>query len=730
MFRSLWLRNLLDVAHSRKVRRRLAGQRCKPVRPILEALEDRITPAQPVGTYGDLVSAIGADTAANTNYVIDITSSFTFTGGQVTISKLASTSTLTIEGQGGVNFTLTGSGSRLFNVANASQNVTLKDLTLTGGSGVAFGGAIEDAGGKVTLSGVTVKGNTAGIAGSIAYGGGVCVSGGGILTVNNSTIANNVAQGAAGTSTSTNGIDAEGGGVFVSGASTVQISDSTLSNNRAVGGAGFTPTAAGAGGGTAATGLGGGVCASGSGWTVMLKGDTLSGNAAVGGAAGNGAAGSNATGANHQGGNGGSGGNGGAALGGGLYAIGSGTLTVLNDLAAPLTDPSIFIGNTTTSGLGGTGGAGGQSTGTAKNANGGNGGAGGAATGGGLMLDATFSGTANIGNTTFYGNRSVAANGGVGGAAGTGGSGAAGTAGTPGADGQANGAGVFTNGGTFVMVNSTVANNIATAGAIGTAIGAGVSLDGAKSSLTATLDNDTITLNSAIGGTVSGGGLTIASNAATLFNNLIQGNTANGSPSDLLSNGSTPTPLTNATNNFISAISPGTAVNTATNTVGNNAAQLGAVVGVNGSSNPTGGPIYYPLSSGAVSAGAGTTSVLSTIAGVEGTTQAKATDEIGSPRSSNGAISLGAVQTQLASPPPSPSPSPPPSPPPPPALKVPPLLAFIDSLLGGIETVNGNGTETITDSVFGIPLIVSTFDSSGNLESVTLFGINITFLFA
>lgn len=66
----------------------------------------------------------------------------------------------------------------------------------------------------------------------------------------------------------------------------------------------------------------------------------------------------------------------------------------------------------------------------------------------------------------------------------------------------------------------------------------------------------------------------------------------------------------------------------------------------------------------------------------------------------------------------------------PPALNVPPLLAFFDSFLGGIETVNyGNRTETIVDSFFGFPLLVSTFNSSGNLVSVTLFGFNVTFIF-
>jgi parallel beta-helix repeat protein len=85
-------------------------------------------------------------------------------------------------------------------------------------------------------------------------------------------------------------------------------------------------------------------------------------------------------------------------------------------------------------------------------------------------------------------------------------------------------------------------------------------------------------------------------------------------------------------------------------------------------------------------------------------------------------------------PPTSPSSSPPPSAPAsssaPPSLNVPPLLAFFDAWLGGIETVNANGTETIVDSLFGIPLLVSTFDHAGNLLSVDLLGFNVTSLFA
>jgi hypothetical protein len=80
-------------------------------------------------------------------------------------------------------------------------------------------------------------------------------------------------------------------------------------------------------------------------------------------------------------------------------------------------------------------------------------------------------------------------------------------------------------------------------------------------------------------------------------------------------------------------------------------------------------------------------------------------------------------------PPVSPPPSPPPSPKPPPTLHTPPLLAFLDSLLGGIETINGNNTETVIDRIFGIPLLVSSYDGAGNLTNVSLFGIDVTLLF-
>lgn len=466
MFHSPWIRKLLGVPRSRRQRRRQAVQMRRPVRLTLESLEERLTPAggnptvtQTAGSFAQLTGLLAGDTAPNTNYVIQITGSFTFTsGGQVTISKLGTGSTLTIETPGGGSpFTLTGNGNRLFDVTTG-QNVTLKDLTLTGGSGVSDGGGILDAGGNLTLSGVTLKTNRAtGTTTAVARGGGVFVSAGGTLSLNNSLIANNSATATAA------GLVGAGGGIYSSGASTITISDSTLSGNKAVGGAGVAGTLPGGNGSDGGAAWGGGLYLGGKDWTATLKGDTLSGNAAAGGAGGAGAAGvNNSATSKGNGGNGGKGGAGGAASGGALYATGSGTLTVLNDLAAPLTHPSLMIGNTAGGGAGGAGGDGGAGGSSGTGGNGGDGGVGGSVLAGALFLSSVGGDTltADIGNTTIYGNTAADGLGGAGGAGGSGG-----TLGTPGANGASGGAaggGAYfslAGSGGVTMVNSTVATN-------------------------------------------------------------------------------------------------------------------------------------------------------------------------------------------------------------------------------------------------------------------------------
>jgi len=85
---------------------------------------------------------------------------------------------------------------------------------------------------------------------------------------------------------------------------------------------------------------------------------------------------------------------------------------------------------------------------------------------------------------------------------------------------------------------------------------------------------------------------------------------------------------------------------------------------------------------------------------------------------------LQPVRPTSSSSPPSPSPSSSP-----PALSAPPLLVLVDQILAASEMVNAERTVTETPSLWGIPPLMSTFDSLGNLESVALLGIDVTILF-
>jgi hypothetical protein len=58
-------------------------------------------------------------------------------------------------------------------------------------------------------------------------------------------------------------------------------------------------------------------------------------------------------------------------------------------------------------------------------------------------------------------------------------------------------------------------------------------------------------------------------------------------------------------------------------------------------------------------------------------------------------------------------------------LNVPPLLALLGQLIGGIETVNANDTETVMYSLFGFSLVTAHYDGSGNFIDATLFGFSI-----
>lgn len=280
------------------------------------------------------------------------------------------------------------------------------------------------------------------------------------------------------------------------------------------------------------------------------------------------------------------------------------------------------------------------------------------------------------------------------------------------------------------LVNVTVAGNQAIGGS-GTfannpaAAGGGLFF---ASTAAATLTNITVAGNTVsnqfsagAGGTAIGGGISNANPAAqvlTLTNALVAGNSGDGLSPDYVG-----TVSVNSGHNLIGIADSSSGFDSADNLLGSTANPVNPHLGPlqnNGGPTPT-----LALLPGSRAINAGDNSALS----LTGAFDQRGRDFA---RMAIGTIDIGAFEVQQSpptlTPPPPPSASPP-SPAPPPTLHTPPLLAFFDSLLGGMETVNGNRTETVIDSIFGFPLLVSTYNGAGNLVSVTLFGIDVTLLF-
>jgi hypothetical protein len=283
--------------------------------------------------------------------------------------------------------------------------------------------------------------------------------------------------------------------------------------------------------------------------------------------------------------------------------------------------------------------------------------------------------------------------------------------------------------GQATLTNCTLTNNGA-AGGNTTNGGAGHSYGGAIFNLDGSLrlDSDTLAGNYVIN---PSGGASPGLNEGDAVYNLAYGNEINfGDPvtAALTMNNSILAATDSVSfHTLVSQAINGNGTNTATVTGSHN-----LVTSSSGSINPgvivqTADPNLGTLQNNGGLTPTMQPSSASPVLGVGDPTVAPNTDQRGVPRPPNGPIDLGSIQVSVA-PAPSPAPAPHPAPAPPP-LQVPPLLAFVDQILGETETMNGDGTETITDSLFGIPLIVATFDSSGGLVSVTLFGFNITFLF-
>ena len=762
------------------------------VRPRLEALEDRVTPATfatttfadgvtgggTVATLRDAVLAANQDAGTDTDTIqlsagtytlsiINVGNSHDTFGKQGDLNISSTAHALVIQGATDANGHPTTIieqtvADRVFEIGipgglGSPAPVTFEDVIIEGGNAqddgstgavagksTAEGGGILDVGGDVTLTDVVLQNNAADAGTGVgALGGGIYAGMGGSLTIRSSVVRANGAFGGAVGASETDGNPAAGGGIYAICPTT--ITDSKLKDNLVTGGS--TADSAGHGGGAS----GGGIFAAGtttisdsdvSGNTLKGGGGVLGGYASGGGVCVDTRAAAALT-ASALSGNTLTGGNSnlssgitfsgspGDASGGGVYVgiQAAATITASTLSGNTLKGGDSSINNSSASiseSLGGAASGGGvygnfESTLTISTSllsdnrlTGGNGNfvsgqvdgnIGGDASGGGVY--ASF-GKAVITASTLSGNTVTGGN-------------ASGGSATP---GTAQGGGASFAGGTssgYELVNSTVADNQAVGGlsaSAGSAAANGGGLffgsDASGHEATATLTNVTVAGNKASlpqGGEAIGGGIDNFGGSVTLVNTLVALNSATDGPDYAGIAGA------GSSHNLI-GIADGSSLGFA--------AAHGDLLGT--TANPL-DPHLGPLQDNS-----GPTPTLALLPGSpaldEGDNGAQSvtgpSDQRGQgfARVVNGAIDIGAFEAQ---------PTPPggssPAPKPPPALHTPALLALLDALLHGVEAVNGNDTETVTDSLFGIPLLVSTYDGSGDLTSVTLFGINVTSLF-
>jgi CSLREA domain-containing protein len=159
-------------------------------------------------------------------------------------------SDVTISGPGASTLAVSGNDAARVFYVTSGHSVSIGGLTITHGDDRGFfGGGVYNAGGTLSLTGVTLKDNNANCGGGIYNDG--------TLTLAESAVSGNVASGF------TNGL---GGGIYNTGTGTLIVINSTFSSNSVSGNTGYG-------------GYGGGVINNGGAMTIA--GSTFSGNSAT-----------------------------------------------------------------------------------------------------------------------------------------------------------------------------------------------------------------------------------------------------------------------------------------------------------------------------------------------------------------------------------------------------------------------------------------------------------------
>lgn len=129
---------------------------------------------EPLSTVARALELVAQARAGSTNYTIYVCGTQTRTH-EITTTGIAS---LTISGKYGGG-TLDGNGAGTTLKINTAVPVTLKDITITGGSAEKGGGILVEAGASLTVAGGTkITGNTANYGGGIHNGGTLLMTGG------------------------------------------------------------------------------------------------------------------------------------------------------------------------------------------------------------------------------------------------------------------------------------------------------------------------------------------------------------------------------------------------------------------------------------------------------------------------------------------------------------------------------------------------------------------------
>ena len=532
----------------------------------------------------DANAAPGLDTV---RFAGGLTGTITLTSGSIAV-----TDDVEINGPGGRGVTVSGNNASRVFTTGAGADAAISRLTLANGRSdspvlgavpIFAGGAILNAGGRLTLDRTVFNNNTAAPAAGFptsllpaAAGGAVAVLAGGSLEVARCAFSGNSA---AGFSLGTGGAIATDNGV------TLDVEGSTFSGNSASAVLGTNPLNALLGSGF------GGAITVGSGGTAVISRTAFTGNSATGGSGPGLSGGAGIGGAvfstdqtltgaapaestlaiehsaftanRARGGNGpaglpggvgaaaavavdgiratiehtvftgnrAAGGDGGAGTGsgnGGAGGAGNAGAVVIGAQADLTVTHAAFVGNTSAGGSGGAGGPGG-----------GSGGDGGQSSGGALTV---LSSTADVSHTLFAGNSTT---GGAGGAGSAGGNGGQGGAALGGAVVTLPGALSPTIPSTLHLSHVSLLLNAATGGAGGTGSTAGASGDARGGGLylglaAATLEHALVSANKATGGQGTprgagvGGGVYVNADSTAVFSRTrVRGNFASTSDPDV-----------------------------------------------------------------------------------------------------------------------------------------------------------------------------------------------------